>query len=1547
MDSDKYLKGKSMQRLPFFESDSFIYWKNRFETYVKSKDLDLWHVITNGDFQPIQQNPETKLDEVIPLEKLSDGLKKKLAKNNEAKMLMYNALPRKEYERIYIDLLVQQYEQFVISEDETIDSACARFNIIITSQKALDEGYSSKNYVRKFLRALHPKWRAKLTTIEESKDLTSLSLDELIENLKVHEMIINKDSEIVKAKGEGKSLALKAKKESSDEECSTSRSEDEEYPMAIRDFKKFFKRRGRFVRQPRNDKKTYQRSRDDKNGKNDRKCFRCGDPNHLIGECPKPPKDKNQRAFVGGSWSDRGEEDNEKVKDETCLVAQASSKVSSESSYFSDENSSIDDLVLDNEYDKLCKMSLKIITKNKRLKAIRNSLEKELSILKEKVSTLEKNKRVDLECVKCHMLKIENEKLKEEAIRLNKFEKSTHSLNEMLNQKKASSDGGPINMGGPHIIHVAPKIIMGPPAATPEYEKSVSFQKSILGPRPKHIIVNNVKVPVASDNEVKQFYKPLSKPRVGFSKPNFRSKTPPPRRVNNNYPRPKTPQPKRNVGRQNQPRGFPICLGVDLEPDEWIKDNGCSKHMTGNRKLFSSYKAYNGGNVIFGSNLRGNIIGKVFHQRTKHIEIRHHFIRDANEKNLIHVLKIHIVENVADLLTKAFDGPSSGLLASLRASKEGPPAILATIDRTPYTITESLVRSQLQLDDDGGVEDLPIADIYLGDHMPLLATMLPPAQAAIAGESSGEAAPSNPQTVPETITEPDHSHDHESTPPRPTTTTSSAPVNEQDENNERFFNTLTPRSTQAPPEGTTSGGAEDLDKLTALSSLVSTLVQKVNTQESELKHISCCSRRAVWILLIKLAKAAAAGFSFLLKYFMNSDWTDIMGQVHANHRLTADLLGPDVNEDNFAERIVALIAKRRRNFVAQRFQDKRNKPMTYAQLMALYENFVKNQSSTIIHNSMDNEECERKSLGARKKSSTELDLTADDRSFIRVLSDDSDDSNDDDDPPIFWPAFAAWEVVPTGLGDVNALYFMDKSSKYFTHLREILHLVDRKDLFKLYGMVVQYYEEHPLAGSDQQQWVIRSWRLFPFSGVHVLETISGKILYMFADTPYPLSAQLMKKMLKHKLEVEIDGIGNDMTYAEQLIQFIKNQVAASFSFRILAVNGFASEKSWFWYTLLGLDHLVFKTADEQLAIRLESLRVEIGSQSLGLSFLGANGLTSPRVNGYLSFSRYVVPTGRVKVPAGRYVVPTGKDNVIVSTGRTKVIPADLSYIESETYGIPRQGCQKLDAVVVRLQQEVLQRPRMDDLNMTMEEYIKFEEEKARRRGRDTLQYKSQVSTTVNDEIDFRISFDEFDDEDYTINCDKILFIYKLISINNLKTDSENDNEKPGVPSFPPPKPTTSYIDDLDFFNDFENESSAIVYNDAQTSKSTLLTEPILSPQHIDEFNLNDETSLSEYDEEEQNVLYFNDLFPFHVIHPNDLKSDEDNDNNKIDIIQSLEDANIADFEERLERIYSQEIHRVQVVDFLGMPELMRDGLFARMVMEHHDDAGVVVFTSRA
>nr|GFB19349.1 transposase, Ptta/En/Spm, transposase, Tnp1/En/Spm-like protein [Tanacetum cinerariifolium] len=134
-------------------------------------------------------------------------------------------------------------------------------------------------------------------------------------------MIIKKDSKIVKAKGERKSLALKAKKESSDEECLTSRSEAEEYALAVRDFKKFFKRRGRFVRQSRNNKKTFQISRGDKNGKSEGSVLDADTQIILL------ENDQNHRAFIEGSWSDSGEEDDEKAKDETCLMAQASNEV--------------------------------------------------------------------------------------------------------------------------------------------------------------------------------------------------------------------------------------------------------------------------------------------------------------------------------------------------------------------------------------------------------------------------------------------------------------------------------------------------------------------------------------------------------------------------------------------------------------------------------------------------------------------------------------------------------------------------------------------------------------------------------------------------------------------------------------------------------------------------------------------------------------------------------------------------------------------------------------------------------------------------------------------------------------------------------------------------------------------------------------------------------------------------------------------------------------------------------------------------------------------
>ncbi|GJS89923.1 hypothetical protein Tco_0772559 [Tanacetum coccineum] len=212
-------------------------------------------------------------------ELLKDEQKKQLSKNNEAKMTLYNALQRKEYERVFmcktskevwhtliiihqgnsqvknfkIDLLTQEYDKFSISNEETIDSGFTRFNNIVTSLKYLDPDYSSKNHVRKFLRDLSLKWRAKVTAIEEAKYLTTLPLDKLVENLKVYEMILENNGVVSKTttKEKVKSLALKAKvtreqtSDDSDSQDGSDEDVDEEeeveaFNLMARNFRKFF-----------------------------------------------------------------------------------------------------------------------------------------------------------------------------------------------------------------------------------------------------------------------------------------------------------------------------------------------------------------------------------------------------------------------------------------------------------------------------------------------------------------------------------------------------------------------------------------------------------------------------------------------------------------------------------------------------------------------------------------------------------------------------------------------------------------------------------------------------------------------------------------------------------------------------------------------------------------------------------------------------------------------------------------------------------------------------------------------------------------------------------------------------------------------------------------------------------------------------------------------------------------------------------------------------------------------------------------------------------
>ncbi|GKD65278.1 hypothetical protein Tco_1307386 [Tanacetum coccineum] len=275
MAQENYVEGCSMQIPPLLKAYGFCFWKARFDTYINSKDIDLWQVIQNGDFYFEVKDEETKLMKEMPYELLKDNEKKQLSKNEESKMTIYNALQRNSQVKNYkIDLITQEYEKFSISNEETIDSGFTRFNAIMTSLKSLDPEYSSKNHVRKFLRALPLKWRANVTAIEEAKDLATLPLDELIENLKVYEMVLDNGGVAFKTTKEKiKYLALKAKisreqtSDDSDSQGGSDEEEDKAFNLMARNF------RIKAVKSS---------------------------------ECTKP---KENKAFIGRAWSDNEDDD--------------------------------------------------------------------------------------------------------------------------------------------------------------------------------------------------------------------------------------------------------------------------------------------------------------------------------------------------------------------------------------------------------------------------------------------------------------------------------------------------------------------------------------------------------------------------------------------------------------------------------------------------------------------------------------------------------------------------------------------------------------------------------------------------------------------------------------------------------------------------------------------------------------------------------------------------------------------------------------------------------------------------------------------------------------------------------------------------------------------------------------------------------------------------------------------------------------------------------------------------------------------------------------
>ncbi|GJX13244.1 hypothetical protein Tco_0205002 [Tanacetum coccineum] len=582
--------------------------------------------------------------------------------------------------------------------------------------------------------------------------------------------------------------------------------------------------------------------------------------------------------------------------------------------------------------------------------------------------------------------------------------------------------------------------------------------------------------------------------------------------------------------------------------------------------------------------------------------------------------------------------------ASLRASEEGPPAILATIDRSSYTITESSFRSQLQLDDDGGVEDLPIADIYLG-------------------ESSGVSMHIvTPQTIPETITDPDHSHDHAPHQPDQPLLLLVLQLNEQGPSSDPTMPLLQDlmkseilKNLNLNSQASCSMGRSIklvLGSLLALSVPTGVLKKQIfhsySVPSDEFAVVPDVS-----LLNILLAERKVAQMLKEEEILLHRGWT----MKHVKSFSDDQLKNEFDKVRTAAAELQSLNIRRslkRPGADLEQASSKKSKPTEASKSSVPDESqqpsveVPSNTAFTTQHtaSSLKKVGTRKKRLGRKgvhtSRSTIPIedgDPDAEHKMCLKYASDE--DSASDDDTPVNFYHVVDWELLPTGLGSINVFYRKDKKATgvglvLWGDLKVLMdspEVNDGSDVWK-----------------NQNTWSIQSWKLYSYSGVHVLETVGGLVVHMFVDKKYPLSVNLIERMIDHQLEICHGTVGNELTTAVQLIAFLKKQISDS---RRPKVHDCPR---------LDADFLV---ADSKF------MKVAFG---VGFKMIG-------------SILWYVVPTGRVKVPAGR-------SKVVSNVGKHVVDPVlkHLDFMPSGATTLAKHVVEVVDVEirVVVIRHEVME-----------------------------------------------------------------------------------------------------------------------------------------------------------------------------------------------------------------------------------------------------------------
>ena len=308
---------------PTLDGSNYAIWKVRIEAYAMGKKHEVWNMMVKGDDKEYGKFTKEEMEfngsaKNIIFASISDNLFHQVSSCSKAKE-MWDKLKTthegtQQQKDNQVGILVNDFELFKQKSGESIRDLVGRMNALINALKNMGKEYSTLELNRKLLNALSSEWKIKVIAIEEAKNLTTTSLDEIVGSLLTHEMNEARRNEGTIKKD--KSIALQVYESSSDD--------DEDVALLSRKIARMLRGRIKF----RNTSKV---------------CYECRKPGHFKDECPNLKKeenekmknkptwkgDKKKKAFQA-TWSDSSEgEDNKEGREASeeanlCLMAKSS-----------------------------------------------------------------------------------------------------------------------------------------------------------------------------------------------------------------------------------------------------------------------------------------------------------------------------------------------------------------------------------------------------------------------------------------------------------------------------------------------------------------------------------------------------------------------------------------------------------------------------------------------------------------------------------------------------------------------------------------------------------------------------------------------------------------------------------------------------------------------------------------------------------------------------------------------------------------------------------------------------------------------------------------------------------------------------------------------------------------------------------------------------------------------------------------------------------------------------------------------------------------------